>query len=92
MSFSWQVICLTSPLGQAHWHFPEEEKDFLLIQEVIRVARSLRAQCGLTKEKPVSKSTHLNQHVKEKKRLYFLTIIVDEMWILMCCDAWKKTD
>ncbi|KAM4539406.1 valine--tRNA ligase, mitochondrial isoform 2-T2 [Odontesthes bonariensis] len=37
----------------AHWHFPEEEKDFLLIQEVIRVARSLRAQCGLTKEKPV---------------------------------------
>ncbi|XP_041868178.1 valine--tRNA ligase, mitochondrial isoform X2 [Melanotaenia boesemani] len=36
-----------------HWHFPEEEKDFLLVQEVIRVARSLRAQRGLTKEKPV---------------------------------------
>ncbi|XP_077362376.1 valine--tRNA ligase, mitochondrial isoform X1 [Festucalex cinctus] len=35
-----------------HWHFPEEERDFLLVQEVIRVARSLRAQCGLTKEKP----------------------------------------
>uniref|UniRef100_A0A3B5L3G8 Valine--tRNA ligase, mitochondrial n=1 Tax=Xiphophorus couchianus TaxID=32473 RepID=A0A3B5L3G8_9TELE len=37
----------------AHWYFPEEEKDFLLVQNVIRVARSLRAQCGLTKEKPV---------------------------------------
>nr|XP_046273026.1 valine--tRNA ligase, mitochondrial isoform X2 [Scatophagus argus] len=36
----------------AHWHFPEVERDFLLIQEVIRVARSLRAQCGMTKEKP----------------------------------------
>ncbi|XP_068455166.1 valine--tRNA ligase, mitochondrial [Clinocottus analis] len=37
----------------AHWHFPEEERDFRLVQEVIRVARSLRAQCGMTKEKPV---------------------------------------
>ncbi|PWA19888.1 hypothetical protein CCH79_00019494 [Gambusia affinis] len=37
----------------AHWYFPEEEKDFLLVQNVIRVARSLRAQCGLTTEKPV---------------------------------------
>ncbi|XP_054462688.1 valine--tRNA ligase, mitochondrial isoform X2 [Anoplopoma fimbria] len=36
----------------AHWHFPAEERDFLLVQEVIRVARSLRAQCGMTKEKP----------------------------------------
>ncbi|XP_035771896.1 valine--tRNA ligase, mitochondrial-like [Neolamprologus brichardi] len=36
----------------AHWHFAEEERDFLLVQEVIRVARSLRAQCGVTKAKP----------------------------------------
>ncbi|XP_034400529.1 valine--tRNA ligase, mitochondrial isoform X2 [Cyclopterus lumpus] len=36
----------------AHWHFPEEERDFQLVQEVMRVARSLRAQCGMTKEKP----------------------------------------
>ncbi|XP_074470390.1 valine--tRNA ligase, mitochondrial [Sebastes fasciatus] len=36
----------------AHWYFPEEERDFLLVQEVIRVARSLRAECGMTKEKP----------------------------------------
>ncbi|XP_056271759.1 valine--tRNA ligase, mitochondrial isoform X8 [Pseudoliparis swirei] len=36
----------------AHWWFPEEERDFQLVQEVMRVARSLRAQCGLTKEKP----------------------------------------
>ncbi|TKS88719.1 Valine--tRNA ligase, mitochondrial [Collichthys lucidus] len=36
----------------AHWNFPETERDFLLVQEVIRVARSLRAQCGMTKEKP----------------------------------------
>ncbi|XP_013771480.1 valine--tRNA ligase, mitochondrial [Pundamilia nyererei] len=36
----------------AHWHFAEEERDFLLVQEVIRVARSLRAQCGITKAKP----------------------------------------
>uniref|UniRef100_A0A3B4FV82 Valine--tRNA ligase, mitochondrial n=1 Tax=Pundamilia nyererei TaxID=303518 RepID=A0A3B4FV82_9CICH len=38
----------------AHWHFAEEERDFLLVQEVIRVARSLRAQCGITKAKPDS--------------------------------------
>ncbi|KAM9838315.1 valine--tRNA ligase, mitochondrial [Aulostomus maculatus] len=36
----------------AHLHFPEEEKDFLLIQEVVQVARSLQAQSGVTKEKP----------------------------------------
>ncbi|XP_026989648.2 valine--tRNA ligase, mitochondrial [Tachysurus fulvidraco] len=36
----------------AHWHFPEEETDFPLVQEVVRVARSLRAQCHMTKEKP----------------------------------------
>ncbi|CAB1350538.1 unnamed protein product [Coregonus sp. 'balchen'] len=36
----------------AHWHFPQEEADFTLVQEVVRVARSLRAQCGMTKEKP----------------------------------------
>ncbi|XP_054620182.1 valine--tRNA ligase, mitochondrial isoform X2 [Dunckerocampus dactyliophorus] len=35
-----------------HWYFPEVERDFLLVKEVIRVARSLRAQCGMTKEKP----------------------------------------
>ncbi|XP_014845519.1 PREDICTED: valine--tRNA ligase, mitochondrial-like [Poecilia mexicana] len=37
----------------AHWYFPEEEKDFLLVQNVVRVARFLRAQCGLVKERPV---------------------------------------
>ncbi|XP_038141847.1 valine--tRNA ligase, mitochondrial isoform X1 [Cyprinodon tularosa] len=36
-----------------HWYFPEVERDFLLVQDIIRTARSLRAQCGLTKEKPV---------------------------------------
>uniref|UniRef100_A0A8C4ZSZ6 Valine--tRNA ligase, mitochondrial n=1 Tax=Gadus morhua TaxID=8049 RepID=A0A8C4ZSZ6_GADMO len=35
-----------------HWHSPEEESHFLLVQEVVRVARSLRAQCGMTKERP----------------------------------------
>ncbi|XP_061691143.1 valine--tRNA ligase, mitochondrial isoform X2 [Syngnathoides biaculeatus] len=35
-----------------HWHFPEEERNFQLVQEVIQVARSLRAQCNLTKQKP----------------------------------------
>ncbi|XP_074542457.1 valine--tRNA ligase, mitochondrial isoform X2 [Halichoeres trimaculatus] len=39
-------------LEQAHWSFPEEERDFMLVQDVIREARSLRAQCGLTREKP----------------------------------------
>ncbi|XP_039870439.1 valine--tRNA ligase, mitochondrial isoform X2 [Simochromis diagramma] len=39
-------------IAKAHWHFAEEERDFLLVQEVIRVARSLRAQCGITKAKP----------------------------------------
>ncbi|KAJ7991808.1 hypothetical protein DPEC_G00287710 [Dallia pectoralis] len=36
----------------AHWHFPQEEADFSLVQEVVRVARSLRAKSGMTKEKP----------------------------------------
>ncbi|XP_046699931.1 valine--tRNA ligase, mitochondrial isoform X1 [Silurus meridionalis] len=36
----------------AHWHFPEEETDFPLVQDVVRVARSLRAQCRMTKERP----------------------------------------
>uniref|UniRef100_A0A8C5FXM2 Valine--tRNA ligase, mitochondrial n=1 Tax=Gadus morhua TaxID=8049 RepID=A0A8C5FXM2_GADMO len=31
-----------------------EESHFLLVQEVVRVARSLRAQCGMTKERPDS--------------------------------------
>ena len=39
---------------QEHWHSPEEESHFLLVQEVVRVARSLRAQCGMTKERPDS--------------------------------------
>lgn len=53
-----QCVCLFFfylSILQAHWNFPETERDFLLVQEVIRVARSLRAQCGMTKEKPVSK-------------------------------------
>ncbi|XP_031442520.1 valine--tRNA ligase, mitochondrial [Clupea harengus] len=36
----------------ANWDFPQEEADFELAQEVIRVARSLRAQCHMTKERP----------------------------------------
>ncbi|CAJ1083651.1 valine--tRNA ligase%2C mitochondrial isoform X1 [Xyrichtys novacula] len=36
----------------AHWFFPEEERDFVLVQDVIREARSLRAQCGLGKQRP----------------------------------------
>ncbi|XP_053719802.1 valine--tRNA ligase, mitochondrial isoform X1 [Synchiropus splendidus] len=36
----------------AHCHSPAVEQDFQLVQEVVRVARSLRAQCGLTKERP----------------------------------------
>lgn len=35
-----------------HWYFPKEEADFSLVQEVVRVARLLRAQCQMTKEKP----------------------------------------
>ncbi|XP_061110480.1 valine--tRNA ligase, mitochondrial isoform X2 [Conger conger] len=35
-----------------HWHFPQEEADFSLVQEVVRVTRSLRAQCHLTKARP----------------------------------------
>ncbi|XP_068603735.1 valine--tRNA ligase, mitochondrial [Brachionichthys hirsutus] len=36
----------------AHCHFPEVEREFVLVQEVIRVARSLRAQGGVTRERP----------------------------------------
>ncbi|XP_076864558.1 valine--tRNA ligase, mitochondrial isoform X2 [Brachyhypopomus gauderio] len=35
-----------------HWQFPQEETDFPLVQEVVRVARSLRAQCHITKDRP----------------------------------------
>lgn len=48
-------LCLQQyPSSQqlAHWHFPTEERDFLLVQEVVRLARSLRAQSGITKDKP----------------------------------------
>ncbi|XP_056153882.1 valine--tRNA ligase, mitochondrial [Lampris incognitus] len=48
-------LCLQQyprPSQLVHWHFPREEIDFTLVQEVVRVARSLRARCGLTKEKP----------------------------------------
>ncbi|KAJ0055151.1 hypothetical protein NL108_011177, partial [Boleophthalmus pectinirostris] len=48
-------LCLQPyPCSQqlAPWYFPDEERDFLFVQEVVRVARSLRAQSGLTKERP----------------------------------------
>uniref|UniRef100_A0A4W4GSG5 Valine--tRNA ligase n=1 Tax=Electrophorus electricus TaxID=8005 RepID=A0A4W4GSG5_ELEEL len=35
-----------------HWQFPQEEVDFPLVKEVVRVARSLRAQYHITKERP----------------------------------------
>ncbi|XP_062865966.1 valine--tRNA ligase, mitochondrial [Trichomycterus rosablanca] len=50
-----QSVCL-QPYPQAsqlvHWYFSQEEAEFLLVQDVVRVARSLRAQCHMTKEKP----------------------------------------
>ncbi|XP_023665597.1 valine--tRNA ligase, mitochondrial [Paramormyrops kingsleyae] len=36
----------------SHWHFPQEEGDFAFVQEVVRVARGLRTQCHMTKERP----------------------------------------
>ncbi|XP_042300201.1 valine--tRNA ligase, mitochondrial-like [Sceloporus undulatus] len=36
----------------AHWCHPEEEANFLLVQEVVRVVRSLRATYQLTKARP----------------------------------------
>ncbi|XP_018609964.2 valine--tRNA ligase, mitochondrial isoform X2 [Scleropages formosus] len=35
-----------------HWYFPQEEADFPFVQDVIRVARTLRSQCCMTKAKP----------------------------------------
>uniref|UniRef100_A0A8D0HF34 Valine--tRNA ligase, mitochondrial n=1 Tax=Sphenodon punctatus TaxID=8508 RepID=A0A8D0HF34_SPHPU len=35
-----------------HWHHPEEEANFLLVQEVVRTARALRATYQLTKARP----------------------------------------
>lgn len=60
------LFFFTSPSCQLNWHFPEEERDFLLVQEVVRVARSLRAQCGMTKEKPTSESSSMKEPVKKK--------------------------
>lgn len=48
-------LCLQpypSSQSLARWYLPDEEKDFLWVQEVVRAARSLRAQSGVTKEKP----------------------------------------
>lgn len=48
------TFCSFTCFPQGHWYFPEEETDFPLVQEVVRVARSLRAQCHMTKERPDS--------------------------------------
>uniref|UniRef100_A0A8C6WTZ7 Valine--tRNA ligase, mitochondrial n=1 Tax=Neogobius melanostomus TaxID=47308 RepID=A0A8C6WTZ7_9GOBI len=50
-------LCLQpypSSQSLARWHFPDEERDFLWVQDVVRVTRSLRAQSGVTKKKPTS--------------------------------------
>lgn len=53
MQFSFcHKTTLQSPPSQEHWYFPKEEADFSLVQEVVRVARLLRAQCQMTKERP----------------------------------------
>ncbi|MGH0154450.1 UNVERIFIED_CONTAM: hypothetical protein FKN15_027064, partial [Acipenser sinensis] len=41
-----------APSQLAHWNSPEEEANFLFIQEVVRVVRSLRAEYQLTKARP----------------------------------------
>lgn len=69
LNFPWILadvfFCVTSPSCQAHWNFPDVENDFLLIRKVVRVARSLRAQCGMTKEKPASESVNgRNNHLE----------------------------
>ncbi|KAJ6652878.1 hypothetical protein lerEdw1_010536 [Lerista edwardsae] len=48
-------ICVArypSPEHLAHWSHPEEEVNFLLVQEVVKVVRSLRAAYQLTKARP----------------------------------------
>ncbi|KAK1155281.1 valine--tRNA ligase, mitochondrial isoform X1 [Acipenser oxyrinchus oxyrinchus] len=40
------------PSQLAHWNSPEEEANFLFVQEVVRVVRSLRAEYQLTKARP----------------------------------------
>ncbi|XP_066469580.1 valine--tRNA ligase, mitochondrial [Tiliqua scincoides] len=48
-------ICVArypSPEHLAHWCHPEEEANFLVVQEVVRVVRSLRATYQLTKARP----------------------------------------
>lgn len=48
-------ICVArypSPEHLSHWCHPEEEANYILVQEVIRVVRSLRATYQLTKARP----------------------------------------
>uniref|UniRef100_H2ZWJ3 valine--tRNA ligase n=1 Tax=Latimeria chalumnae TaxID=7897 RepID=H2ZWJ3_LATCH len=48
-------VCVTTyPTAAelAKWYNPEEEANFLLVQEVVHVVRSLRADYQLTKQKP----------------------------------------
>uniref|UniRef100_A0A8C1J6M8 Valine--tRNA ligase, mitochondrial n=1 Tax=Cyprinus carpio TaxID=7962 RepID=A0A8C1J6M8_CYPCA len=55
-----------------HWCFPKEEADFSLVQEVVRVARLLRAQCQLTKERPDCERTSI---VNKKKNISISFVI-----------------
>ncbi|XP_078073632.1 valine--tRNA ligase, mitochondrial-like [Mustelus asterias] len=44
----WRLFSLLQP----DWNYPQEELDFLLVQEVIRVVRAVRADYQLTKARP----------------------------------------
>ncbi|XP_041068758.1 valine--tRNA ligase, mitochondrial isoform X2 [Carcharodon carcharias] len=48
-------ICVTrypSVSELPDWHYPQEESDFLFVQEVVRVVRAVRADYQLTKARP----------------------------------------
>ncbi|XP_075770264.1 valine--tRNA ligase, mitochondrial isoform X3 [Pelodiscus sinensis] len=46
------VAAYPSPGQLAHWHRPADEDDFLLAQEVVRAARTLRVSYRLTRARP----------------------------------------
>lgn len=65
--YRWKYLSF-SFLSQEHWYFPKEEADFSLVQEVVRVARLLRAQCQMTKEKPDCEKHSTLLLTKRKKK------------------------
>ncbi|KAG2469295.1 SYVM protein, partial [Polypterus senegalus] len=60
------VVPYPLPSDLAHWNFCNEEAQFQLVKETVRVVRSLRAQYQLTKAKP---NVHIHCSSEQQKTI-----------------------